>query len=142
MDQPQFNAAVADLALAFGHLLRRMRAANVSSDLSWTQRGVISRLAKDGPATISDLARAESVKPQSMGAIIADLEKMCLVERNPHLTDRRQVNILLTEKGAILREQNRAARRTWLAEAIATLDEDEQQTLFKAGEIIKSMVEK
>jgi DNA-binding MarR family transcriptional regulator len=141
MDQLQLNVAVSELALTFGHLLRRMRVTNVSHDLSLTEHAVISRLAKDGPATISDLARAESVKPQSMGALIARMEKICLVERRPHPTDRRQVNILLTEKGTALREQIRAAKRTWLAEAIAKLGDEEQETLFKAGAIIRSMVE-
>ena len=30
---------------------------------------------------------------------------------------------------------------TWLAQAIAQLDEQEQQTLFQAGEIIKRLVQ-
>jgi DNA-binding MarR family transcriptional regulator len=101
----------------------------------------MSRLAKDGPATTADLARAESMKPQSMGATIAALEDMGMVERKPHPTDGRQVNIELTAKGEAMRKSAKDAKRTWLAQAIAQLDERERETLFAAGEIIKRLVE-
>ena len=101
----------------------------------------MSRLANGGPATTADLARAESVKPQSMGATIAALEEMGLVERKPHPTDGRQVNIALTGKGAAVRKSSKEAKRTWLAQAIARLDEEEQATLFAAGEIIQRLAE-
>jgi DNA-binding MarR family transcriptional regulator len=66
---------------------------------------------------------------------------MAMVERKPHPTDRRQVNIELTAKGTAVRESAKDAKRTWLAQAIAQLDKQEQETLFAAGEIIKRVVE-
>jgi DNA-binding MarR family transcriptional regulator len=101
----------------------------------------MGRLDREGPATIADLARAESMKPQSMGTTVAALEEMGLVERSPHPTDGRQVNIWLTRKGAEVRKSARDAKRTWLAQAIAQLDDDEQQTLFRAGEIIRRLIQ-
>jgi DNA-binding MarR family transcriptional regulator len=102
----------------------------------------MARLAKNGPATIADLARAESMKPQSMGTTVAALEEMGMVERKPHPTDGRQLNIQLTPKGSAVRNRARNAKRAWLANAIAQLNEREQKTLFSAGEIIKQMVER
>jgi DNA-binding MarR family transcriptional regulator len=102
----------------------------------------MARLARDGPATTADLARAEGMKPQSMGATIAALEERGIVERKPHPTDRRQVNIELTAEGAAVRKSAKDAKLTWLAQAIAQLDEQERDTLFKAGDIIKRLVEK
>ena len=102
----------------------------------------MKRLAKNGPATTADLARAEVMKPQSMGTIVASLEEMGMVERKPHPTDGRQVSIELTAKGAALVKSAGDARRTWLAQAIAQLDEKERETLFAAGQIIKRLVEK
>ena len=102
----------------------------------------MTRLASEGPATTADLARAESMKPQSMGTTIAALEEMGMVERKPHPSDGRQVNIELTAKGAAMRKSARDAKRTWLAQVIAQLDEQDRETLFKAGEIIKHLVEK
>jgi DNA-binding MarR family transcriptional regulator len=130
-----------DFAEAVGLLVRRVRAAAASHELSLTESAVIGRLAKDGPATTADLARAEGVKPQSMGATLAALEKRGLVERTPHPTDGRQVNIELTAKGLALRKSVRDAKRTWLAQAVAKLNKQEQETLFAAGEIIKRLAE-
>lgn len=142
MPRKPFELAVADLTQAIGLLVRRVRAAAASHELSLTESAVMKRLATDGPATTADLARSESMKPQSMGATISALEEMGMVERKPHATDGRQVNIELTAKGAAVRKSAREAKRTWLAQAIVQLDEDERETLFKAGEIIKRLAEK
>ena len=101
----------------------------------------MKRLATDGPATTAELARAESMKPQSMGTTIVALEEMGMVARKPHPTDGRQVNIELTAKGAAVRKITGDAKRTWLAQTIAQLDKQEQATLFAAGEIIKRLAE-
>jgi len=67
---------------------------------------------------------------------------MGLVARKPHPTDGRQVNIELTAKGVAVRKGVVDAKRTWVAGAIAQLNEAERETLFKAGDIIKRLVEK
>ncbi len=135
--------ATADLALAFGSLIRRIRAAAPSDlhELSWTQKSVIIRLDKDGPATAADLARAEGVKAQSMGSAIAALEKMGFVERKAHPTDGRQINIVLTDSGKALRKDTQAAKHSWLAQAIEKLETKDQETLFAAAEVIKKLVD-
>jgi len=40
-----------------------------------------------------------------------------------------------------VRKSRRDAKRTWLAQAIAQLEEDERETLFRAGEIIRRLVQ-
>jgi DNA-binding MarR family transcriptional regulator len=134
--------SVIDFTQAIGLLMRRARAAAASHELSLTEAAVMARLANDGPATTADLARAEGMKPQSMGTTIAALEEMRMVERKPHPTDGRQVHIALTAKGAAVRNSVKDAKRTWLAQAVAQLDEQERVTLFKAAEIIRRLVEK
>ena len=135
--------AEAELLLTLGLLVRRLRAASLTQtqELSSTQMAVIARLAKDGPATISDLARAESVKSQSMGTVIAVLEQMGIVERNAHPTDGRQVLIALSAKGTAMRENVRDTKRAWLEQAVAKIDKKDREVLFAAGEIIKRLVE-
>jgi DNA-binding MarR family transcriptional regulator len=140
MPRKSLEIAVIDFTQAIGLLLRRVRAAAASYELSLTESAVMARLAKDGPATTADLARAEGMKPQSMGTTIAALEELGIVERKPHPTDGRQVNIELTAKGAAVRKSAGDAKRTWLAQAIAQLDEQERETLFAAGEIMKRLV--
>jgi len=142
MQRKTLEIAINDLTHTIGLLVRRVRAAAASHELSLTEAAVMGRLAREGPATTADLARAERMKPQSMGTTIAALEEMGMVARKPHPTDGRQVNIELTVKGAAVRKNVVDAKRTWLAQAIGQLDEEERETLFKAGEIIKRLVEK
>src|SRR5271167_2284703 len=99
-----FDTAVIDFGQAIGLLVRRVRAAAASHELSLTESAVMGRLAREGPATTAELARAEGMKPQSMGATIAALEERGLLERKPHPTDGRQVNIELTTKGEAVRK--------------------------------------
>src|SRR5580693_7815821 len=139
MPRKPLEIAVLDFTHAIGLLMRRVRAAAASHELSLTESAVMARLAKDGPATTADLARAESMKPQSMGTTIAALEERGMVERKPHPTDGRQVNIELTAQGAAVRKSAKDAKRTWLAEAVAQLDKPDQATLFAAAEIIKHL---
>ncbi|MFZ0479462.1 MAG: MarR family transcriptional regulator [Terriglobales bacterium] len=141
MPRKTLEIDVIDFTQAIGLLVRRVRTAAASHELSLTEAAVMARLAKDGPATTADLARAEGMKPQSMGTTIAALEEMSMVERKPHPTDGRQVNIELTAKGAAVRKSAKDAKRTWLAQAIAQLDKQEQATLFAAGEIIRRLAE-
>ena len=104
-----------------------------------SQAFVLGRLDKEGPATTADLARAEGVKPQSMGTTVASLEELELVQRKPHPTDGRQVYIALTAKGAEMRKSIGDAKQTWLTQAISQLDERERETLFAAGKIIERL---
>ena len=131
---------ILDFHQSVGLLIRRIRATAASQELSLSERSVMSRLDNDGPATTADLARAEGVKPQSMGATVSALEERGFVERRPHPTDGRQVNIALTAKGAAVRKTATDAKHTWLAQAIAQLDKDEQHTLFAASGIMKRLV--
>jgi DNA-binding MarR family transcriptional regulator len=135
------DADVAEFVQAVGLLIRRVRAVAAAHELSWSEGMVLGRLAKDGPATTAELARAEAVKPQSMGATIGALEERGLVERKPHPTDGRQVNIMLTAKGAAVRKSSKDAKLAWLAQAIGRLDEEERETLFAASKIIQRLVQ-
>ena len=141
MSRKTVDMAVTDFTQSIGLLVRRARAAAASNELSWAEAGVLKRLARDGPATTADLARSEGMRPQSMRPIVATLEKMRMIERKPHATDGRQVNLELTAKGAAAQKSAGDAKRTWLAQAIAQLDEQEREILFEAGRIIKRLAE-
>jgi DNA-binding MarR family transcriptional regulator len=141
MPRKTYEADIIDFTQAVGLLVRRVRAAAASHEVSLTESAVMAHLAREGPATTAELARAEGMKPQSMGTTIAALEEMGMVERKPHPSDGRQVNIQLTAKGAAVRESFKSAKRTWLAQAIAQLNKQDQATLFAAGEIIRRLVE-
>jgi DNA-binding MarR family transcriptional regulator len=141
MARKTFDIEINDFGQAIGLLVRRARAAAASHELSWTDTAVLKRLAQEGPATTAELARAQGMRPQSMRTIIAALEEMGMVERRPHATDGRQVNLELTAKGRAVQKSAGDAKRTWLAQTIGKLDEQERETLFAAGRIVKRLVE-
>src|ERR1700730_5825787 len=124
MARKTIESAVIDLTQAIGLLVRRVRAAARSHDLSLTESVVMARLAREGPATTADLARAEGMRPQSMGTSVRALEAIGIVGRKPHPTDGRQMIIELTAKGADVRKVTSDEKRTWLAQAIAQLSKE------------------
>jgi DNA-binding MarR family transcriptional regulator len=105
-----------ELRLTLGRLLRRMRA---EGRLPIAQMAVLGRLDRGGPTTVSALATAERVRPQSMSQTVGELESDGLVTRHPDPTDRRQLLVELTDAGRSTLEDERRHREGWLARAIA-----------------------
>ena len=129
--------AVTELLSVTGQLTRRLRAVSNTRELTWSQVAIMARLEEAGPLTTADLARAESVKPQSMGGTLAAMEEEGLVERQPHPTDGRQILYALTDEGREARRKVSLAKREWLLAAIAQLSQAEQKTLLAAVDIIR-----
>jgi len=138
---PSPEIVVPALTLAIGQVLRRLRAEANPDGLNLSQTAALARLEENGGMTTADLARAEAMKPQSMGAILAGLERDGLVERKPHPTDGRQVLFSLTASGAEARRKRSLAKQEWLLAAVAKLDPADQQTLLSAAALIKRLGE-
>jgi DNA-binding MarR family transcriptional regulator len=139
VSKASLESVVADLTLAIGQLLRRLRSEAHPGDLNLSQSSALARLEREGPMTTADLARAESMKPQSMKAILAILEAEGCVRRQPHPTDGRQILFMPTSKGLEERRRRTAAKRAWLADALATFDPAEIRTLAAAIPLIKRL---
>jgi DNA-binding MarR family transcriptional regulator len=132
---------VSDFSRTLGRLVRHMRAAAAQHELSLTESAVLARLAREGPATTAELARAEGMRPQSMSAVVAGLTDRGLIERKPHPSDGRQVNIALTDRGVAVRNSTVDLKRAWLAQATGRLTDEERQVLARAGEILGRLLE-
>ncbi len=127
------------LVRAVGQLMRRLRADANPSALSLSQTGAMARLEEHGWMTTADLARAEYVKPQSMGATLSGLEEERLVQRRPHPSDGRQVLFGLTDKGRATRRKAALLKRQWLSAALSKLAPEERRALASAIAIIKHL---
>jgi Transcriptional regulators len=112
-------ALASDLRIVLGQLSRRMREQASFSDLTRSQTAALSRLEREGPATKSELARAEGMTPQSMGAIVSALEQEGLVEGAPDERDGRKTILSLTPHAREQFATGRLAREDWLQDAIA-----------------------
>jgi DNA-binding MarR family transcriptional regulator len=60
---------------------------------------VLSVLARDPGMSGADLARACNTTPQAMNGVLATLERDGLVERHPHPTHGRILQVMLTREG-------------------------------------------
>jgi MarR family transcriptional regulator, organic hydroperoxide resistance regulator len=58
-----------------------------------------------GPMTMSELAERMSCEPSNATFVVDKLEKLGLLERHPHATDRRAKQLVLTAEGVALRER-------------------------------------
>ncbi|MFI7611255.1 MarR family transcriptional regulator [Nonomuraea terrae] len=118
--------AAGDVWVVFSRLRRRVKDLAVEGDLTPAQASVLARLDKEGPASASDLAVAERVRPQSMAKIVVTLELAGLVERHPDPRDGRRQLVTLTGGGRERRIGDRRAREQWLALALRERCTDEQ----------------
>jgi DNA-binding MarR family transcriptional regulator len=131
-----------DLRALLGKLKRRLREQAHVGDLTPSQVSVLLRLEKDGPATASNLARAEGMRPQSVAPVIAALESAGLVSGAPDPADGRQTLLSLTDACRKWAAAGRAARQDWLTRTLqARLSPQEQDELARAVELLKRLVD-
>lgn len=111
-------AAARDLRVMFSRLRRRLLEVATDDDLTPSQTAVLIRLAKDGPASTSQLAGAERVRPQSMATTLTGLDRHGLIVRTPDPEDGRRQLIALTPVGRRHAENDRRVREEWLVRAM------------------------
>ena len=139
---PQTATLAAEIRVMAGQLRRRLREQSSLGDLTESQLGVLRRLDSEGPATVSALARAEGMRPQSMGANIAALETAGLVSGTPDPDDGRQTLWSLTAACRERVKAGRIAREDWLYRTLQSkLTATEQEDLARAVELLKRLVE-
>ncbi|ACI52152.1 transcriptional regulator, MarR family [Gluconacetobacter diazotrophicus PA1 5] len=135
-------ALAAELRLVLGALVRRLREQADAGDLTSAQKSVLLRLERDGPMTGSALARAEAMRPQSMGAIIAALLAAGHVSATPDPSDGRQTIVSLTDRFRHWIGAGRAARQDWLFRTVqARLTAPEQDQLAAAVDLLKRLLD-
>ena len=132
----------AELRVVLGKLKRRLREHANKGDLSLSQMAVLGYLDREGPSTVTTLARAEGVRPQSMGATVATLEEAGFVSGTPHPADGRQIVLSLTAAAGEWIRVSRAAREDWLSQSIRShLSPIEQEELAKAADLLRRIVD-
>lgn len=126
-----------DLRTVIGKLRRRLREHGNFGELTPSQMSVLGRLERDGPATVSALARAEGMRQQSMGAIVSSLQTAGFVSGSADPNDRRQTILALTEASREWIKASRARREDWLCRVIQSqLSPAEQEGLAAAVEYL------
>jgi DNA-binding MarR family transcriptional regulator len=125
--EPQNTLLAHELRETLGRLIRRLRA---EPGVPVGRLAVLGRLDRCGPASISELAAAERMRPQSMAQIVHDLETAGLVSRRPDPADGRRAFIELTAEGLDQLQATRTTRETWLTGALEReLDASEREQI-------------
>ena len=106
--------AARELRVLVGRLRRRLREVDDVHELTASQLAVLGRLDRDGPASTSDLAKAEHVRPQSMAATIAALDERGMIARRQDPADGRRQLIEPTPAADDVVRGSRQARDEWL----------------------------
>jgi DNA-binding MarR family transcriptional regulator len=134
--------AARELRVMFGRLRRRLKELATADDLTPSQTAVLIRLVKDGPASTSQLAGAERVRPQSMAATLSGLDRHGLIERRPDPDDGRRQLIRLTPRGRRHAESDRKVRDEWLVQAIQDrFTERERHVIIEALSLLQRLTD-
>jgi DNA-binding MarR family transcriptional regulator len=137
--QPDTARLASDLRVVLGQLMRRLRAEH---RFSISHGAVLGRVDREGPQSVSELAAAERIRPQSMAQTVSELEAEGLVSRRPDIEDRRRSLVELTEAGRVALLNDRRQREGWLAKAIAEgFSDSEQQVLAEAVRLVERLAE-
>ncbi|MTD52980.1 MarR family winged helix-turn-helix transcriptional regulator [Amycolatopsis pithecellobii] len=130
----------ADLAQSLRELLGRahrvLREQGGGLGLTASQIEALGYVFRDGPLTITALAKLQRVRSQSMGATVGVLLERGLVMVTPDPGDGRQKVVAATDEARALIEEGRNARADWLARQLETLAPAERKTLAAAHKIL------
>ncbi|HEX4189261.1 MAG TPA: MarR family transcriptional regulator [Solirubrobacteraceae bacterium] len=128
-----------ELRVVLGQLIRRLRAEH---RFPLAHGAVLGRLDREGPRTISELATAERVRPQSMAQTVGELEAEGLIDRRPDPTDGRRALLELTDDGHSTLQAERRHREGWLIGAITDgFSEQEQRALARAVPLLRRLAD-
>jgi DNA-binding MarR family transcriptional regulator len=141
-ESPQLTALAGELRVVVAKLIRRVREQAHGGDFTNAQKSVLLRLERDGPATVSMLARAEGVRPQSMRITVAALEAAGAVSGKPDPKDGRQTFLSLTPSFLKILKTGRTAREDWLFRALkAQLAPREHEQLAAAVKLLSRLAD-
>jgi DNA-binding MarR family transcriptional regulator len=87
--------------------------------------------------TVAELADFHQVSRSAASQVVDQLVEKALVTRTTDPTDRRYVNLALTEKGESLLQSTFAKSRQWMGELMSPLSAQELQTVVDAMAILK-----
>jgi DNA-binding MarR family transcriptional regulator len=100
-------------------LVRQLRHHNI--DLSASQASALATIARRGPLTVGELAKAEHVSSPMITKIAKGLEEERLVTRTVDPVDKRVTRLAITKEGERRLERSRSRKNAWLTKQFDNL---------------------
>jgi DNA-binding MarR family transcriptional regulator len=136
------HALAEDLRVLGVKLRRRLREESNVGDFTPSQMQVLALLEREGAATVTSLARAQGMRPQSMGETLSALKAAGFVTGAPDPNDGRQTVLSLTPAFRKKIKASRAAREDWLFRTIQTrFSAAEQKQLAIGVDLLKRLID-
>ncbi len=101
----------------------------------------VLRYVRRGPGSMAELATAKNISRPAISQAVDVLVKKGLVTRTQSPTDRRYVELTLTEAGNSLLDTVFKETRGWMKDRMKSLCAEELETISKAMEALKKMME-
>ena len=116
-----------------------MARAFAGTGLTTSRTHLLWELHRLGPSTQQALASAMKVTPRNVTGLVDALESHGYVERRPHPTDRRALQVTLTDRGSRTMAAMESDREQAAAELVAGLTEQE---LDQFGRVLTSVTDR
>ncbi|MEU7301365.1 MarR family transcriptional regulator [Streptomyces sp. NPDC007189] len=126
------DASAEHLMLAVEEIVRYVRRSATTGGLSTAASSALSRLGREGPQRLTELARAENASQPNMTQLVTRLERAGLVRRTADRTDGRGVLVEATPAGLDVFRRRRAERADALAGVLDELTEPERHAVTVA----------
>jgi DNA-binding MarR family transcriptional regulator len=137
-----FDADVDRIRIALGRTSRQLERATSDDGLTRTQLSVLGTVARLGPIGIGELAEIEGLNPTMLSRVVAKLDVIGLISRQPDPSDGRAARVVITESGAALHARLRRARSAALAGVLRELPEGQAEQLLAALPALEALADR
>lgn len=131
----------AGLRAGIGRVYRRFRALRAHDELGDAAMGVLTRLRKAGPQSLTELSDEAHVTPSSMSQTVNRLAAGGYLERRGDPADGRRVLFHLTPEGERIEAEGTARGRAWFEGELLALDERQRAVLSEAAGLLLRIAE-
>jgi DNA-binding MarR family transcriptional regulator len=121
--------------------LRLLRRLSTAGDLSFTASSTLSRLIREGPTRLTELAHAEAASQPGMTQLVTRMEREGWVRRAASRDDRRGVVVTVTDAGVELMNRRRAERTDALRRLFDGLDPADRAAIMAAVPALARLVD-
>jgi DNA-binding MarR family transcriptional regulator len=135
------TGVAAELRPVLMRLARELRREAHTLGVTGSQVALLFQLKRSPGLGVRELAAQERVSPAAMSGAVARLERLGLVDRTPHPTDRRRHGLSVSADGERVLRSVKSRRTAWLAARLRELAPAELTAVARAAAPLRKLVE-